>query len=223
MRKFSHHSEEAIRKMSETKKGKHLSPSTEFKKGMTPWNTGKKHSRETRLKISLAHLGIKRPEFTEETKKKMSKAQSGKNNYWYGKMPSNLDQGGRKKPFGNIKQGWHIIGGKRLFLRSNWEANYAKYLEWLKEKKEIQNWEYEADVFFFEKIKSGTTSYRPDFKIFNKNGSVEYHEIKGWMTPRSKTQLKRMKKYHPNIKLVLVDQKAYTDIKNKLGGIVGFS
>jgi len=35
-------SEKAKQKMSEAKKGEHLSPETEFKKGFTPWNKGKK-------------------------------------------------------------------------------------------------------------------------------------------------------------------------------------
>lgn len=38
-------------------KGKHNSPSTEFKKGMTPWMNGRKMSEEHREKDRLAHLG----------------------------------------------------------------------------------------------------------------------------------------------------------------------
>ena len=36
------HTEESKLKMSKSKLGKHYSPKTEFKKGITPWNTGKK-------------------------------------------------------------------------------------------------------------------------------------------------------------------------------------
>jgi hypothetical protein len=37
-----HHSEETKKKQSEIKKGKHFSPETQFKKGLTPWNKNKK-------------------------------------------------------------------------------------------------------------------------------------------------------------------------------------
>jgi len=105
-----------------------------------------------------------------------------------------------------------------LFVRSSWEANYARYLNWLVDVGEINKWEYESDVFWFHKIKRGTRSYTPDFKVFLKNGDIEYHEVKGWMDPKSKTKLKRMEKYYPNIKIVLIDKKAYyslqRDVKN---------
>lgn len=48
---------EVKQKMSESQKGKHNSPDTEFKKGMTPWIKGKKHSKEANEKNRQAHLG----------------------------------------------------------------------------------------------------------------------------------------------------------------------
>ena len=87
-----------------------------FKKGHIPWNKGvkitykngmlgRKHTAETRMKISIANKGKKKPPFTkdhkrhlrenhkgmlgkrvsEETKRKMSKAHKGDKNYWYGR------------------------------------------------------------------------------------------------------------------------------------------
>lgn len=118
------------------------------------------------------------------------------------------------------KQGWHTVGGKRCYFRSKWEVNYARYLEWLKGLGEISEWEYEPDTFWFEAIKRGTRCYTPDFKVTEANGKVAYHEIKGWMDDRSKTKLKRMAKYHPEVQLVLVDSSAYKKLARQVKNLV---
>jgi len=105
-------------------------------------------------------------------------------------------------------------GGKRpdlggRYFRSAWEANYARYLNWLVEQGEILRWEYEPDTFEFHKIKRGSRFYTPDFKVFNKGGSFEYHEIKGYMDESSATKLKRMAKYYPDVRIILVGQEEY--------------
>jgi len=103
------------------------------------------------------------------------------------------------------------LGG--LYVRSSWEANYARYLNWLVDHGEIASWEYEPDTFVFEAIKRGTRSYMPDFKVVNNDGSVEYHEVKGWMDQKSTTKLNRMAKYYPEVKIVLIDEAAYDGIR----------
>ena len=126
-----------------------------------------------------------------------------------GKMPENMMRPGK---FRNVRRGWFNINGNAMFLRSKWEANYACYLTFLAGHKEIDRWEYETDTFMFEKIRTGTRSYKPDFKVFKNDGTIEYHEVKGWMTPKAKTQLKRMTKYYPDIALVLIDAERYREI-----------
>ena len=42
-----------------------------------------------------------------------------------------------------------------LFVRSSWEANYARYLNWLVGLGEIKSWEYEPEEFEFKTIKKG--------------------------------------------------------------------
>lgn len=118
------------------------------------------------------------------------------------------------------KSGWREIGGKRKYFRSRWEANYARYLEFLKLKNEIKEWEHEPETFWFEGIKRGCMSYLPDFKIINNDGTTEYHEVKGWMDDRSKTKIKRMAKYHPAIKLLLIDCTVYKSIQDKLSSLI---
>jgi len=119
------------------------------------------------------------------------------------------------RPHVRWKQSWHTIGGKRHFFRSTWEVNYAHYMEWLKGQGEIREWEYEPTTFWFEKIKRGVRSYTPDFRITEPDGRVIYHEIKGWMDARSKTKIKRMAKYHPDVHLIVVDSKAYKALARK--------
>jgi hypothetical protein len=116
-------------------------------------------------------------------------------------------------------QGAHKRGrtGKRedlngLYVRSTWEANYARYLNWLASIGDIKMWEYEVDTFEFP-VKRGSRFYTPDFKVFNKDGSIEYHEIKGYMDQRSATKLKRMNKYYPQVKILLIDKDAYYAIR----------
>lgn len=120
----------------------------------------------------------------------------------------------KRKPesvYSATKKGWLEFerGKKRYFFRSEWEMNYARYLDRQKKEKRICDWWYEADTFWFEKIKRGTRCYTPDFKIKGLDGEITYHEVKGWMDSKSKTKLKRMAKYHSETKIVLVDEKAY--------------
>lgn len=118
------------------------------------------------------------------------------------------------------KAGWREIGGVRKYYRSKWEANYAYYLQWLKEKGQIAEWKHEPETFWFEGIKRGCVSYLPDFWVKEISGSEAYHEVKGWMDDRSVTKLKRMAKYHLNVKLVVIDSKAYTALKKSCQGLV---
>lgn len=118
------------------------------------------------------------------------------------------------------KGGWRQVGDQRKYFRSRWEANYAYYLEWLRTIGQIASWQHEAKTFWFEGIKRGCVSYLPDFKVTNLNGSIEWHEVKGWMDARSATVLKRMAKYHPNEKLIVIAEKQYKEILRKVSTLV---
>jgi len=118
-----------------------------------------------------------------------------------------------------------VNGGKRadlgnMYFRSSWEANYARYLNFLKKNGSIVNWEYEPDTFEFENIKRGTRFYTPDFKIWLINGYVEYHEIKGYMDTKSKTRHKRMSKYFPDVKIEMIDKDRYSILQKQLKNII---
>ena len=126
----------------------------------------------------------------------------------------------RNSPHGSWKAGWHEIGGKRKYYRSNWEANYARYLEWLKGLGKIKEWSHEPKTFWFEGIKRGCVSYLPDFCVTENDGKEAYHEVKGWMDDRSRVKIERMGRYHPSVTLIVVDAKAYQEIRKKLSSII---
>jgi len=119
-----------------------------------------------------------------------------------------------KKPTGGrtAKGEWVEFQGMRVYFRSGWEANYARYLHWRLGRGELSSWEHEAEEFRFPGVTRGCVSYLPDFRVSRSDGSVEYHEVKGHMDAKSKTKLRRMAKHFPRIKVVLVDAKAYRQL-----------
>lgn len=111
---------------------------------------------------------------------------------------------GRETRVFQAKQGWREIGGRKIYFRSDWEARYARNLQMLKEGGQIREWLYEPQRFYFDEIRRGTTSYLPDFKIIQLDGSHYWVEVKGYLDRKSKTQIKRFRKYYPYEKLILV-------------------
>jgi hypothetical protein len=108
-------------------------------------------------------------------------------------------------------------GGRRSdldgrYFRSAWEANYCRYLNWLVDQWEIIGWEYEVDTFVFHGETRGAITYRPDFKVTERDGSVVYHEVKGWMDGPSKTRLARMAKHYPDVKVIVIGEDEYRAI-----------
>jgi hypothetical protein len=118
------------------------------------------------------------------------------------------------------KAGWRTIGGIKKYYRSRWEANYARYLEWLRERGEIASWRHESKTFWFSKIKRGCVSYLPDFCVVDNDGVETYYEVKGWMDDRSKTKIKRMAIYFPEVTLVVIEAKDYRDLERNVSGFI---
>lgn len=116
-------------------------------------------------------------------------------------------------------------GGKRadlggLYVRSSMEANVARYLNFLQQHGQVDRWEYEPTEFAFP-ITRGQRFYKPDFAVWE-GGAVEpvYWEVKGWMDAQSKTKLKRMAKYHPLVRIVIVDRAVYQGIEAAVGKMI---
>lgn len=173
---------------------------------------GKKHSDETRLHLSRTSKAANLFLTQEQRSERVFKSLKTRTANTDGSLPAKVKRG-------SWQAGWREIGGKRNFYRSRWEANYARYLEWLKTLGEITEWQHEPETFWFEEIRRGVRSYKPDFRVWEKGGST-LHEVKGWMDDRSRVCLKRMAKYYPHEKIVLVDGRQYRAIRLKVMRLV---
>jgi hypothetical protein len=106
----------------------------------------------------------------------------------------------------------HRIFGKRhehkgYTLKSDAEYSFALLLDALLETGEVVEWEYEPKEFWFEGIRRGTVSYKPDFRVFWRAEDCDtYYEVKCGtaIAPKDITKWKRFAARYPEEKLVLV-------------------
>lgn len=110
---------------------------------------------------------------------------------------------------------YNFGNGNIITFRSNWELNFAFYLEWMKKRKEIKDWEYEPERLFWM-----GGSYLPDFKVYKNDGSYYFAEVKG--KTQGINKFKRAKKENPKIKFELWGKIEYNELKKKLGKILNF-
>lgn len=140
-----------------------------------------------------------------------------------GKIRGFVDKGIEKKIVKKVRS----RSGKRkdlndMYLRSQWEANYARYLNLLLKWKQIVKWEYEVDEFEFENIKRGNRFYKPDFKVWTTIKVFEYHEVKGWMDQTSRTKIKRFMKYYPKFVLKIIDHAWFKQNTSRLEPLIPY-
>ena len=149
-------------------------PTRTIGEGVSIAQTGIKHNKEWNEAISNGHNNMK-----PELKKKIIESV----------LKYNINYGDRSR------------GGTRddlgIYVRSGWEANICRYYNFIKIK-----WEYESTTYYFNdspiiknKIRKGTLSYTPDFRLIDSNTLIE---IKGFFRSKDITKLKRFKKYYPN-------------------------
>jgi len=111
---------------------------------------------------------------------------------------------------------WAEIGGQKCYFRSLWERNFSRYLQFLKETGQIRNWSHEPKTFWFEGIKRGVVSYKPDFQVIDNDGRTVWYEVKGFMDSKSKTKIRRFAKYFPEETLRIIGPKWFADNNQKL-------
>ena len=93
-------------------------------------------------------------------------------------------------------------------LDSNYEYDYALYLDYLYDSGQIAGWVRNTTKFgFSEEVETRgrkQQAYRPDFIVFYKDGTYEIHEVKGWMNERSETVLAQFAKDYSGLKVVVI-------------------
>ena len=135
-------------------------------------------------------------------------------------MLKSKDKGSPRSSNTRSKQGWRTIGGRTIYFRSMWEANFALYLQLQKDRGMISDWLHEPKTFWFDGIKRGCVTYLPDFKVINLDGSHEWIEVKGFMDAKSKTKINRFRKYFPEESLRIVGAAWYKANGAKLSIVI---
>ena len=182
------HSEEQKKKVSESLR--------RYYETHVHFNKGKCASNETKIKMSKYRKGLK---FTEEHKRKISESHKGKvfteehlkhlsesHIFIKERIYYSVGKGGFREDIGH-------------YVRSTWEANFARILNFLDEP-----YEYEKHGFSLS-IKS----YLPDFYLPKQN---LYIEIKGYWFKDSKEKFEEFKKLYPNIEIIVIDKPLYLQL-----------
>jgi len=148
-------------------------------------NARRKHSEETKKKISNAILGTVA---SEETKRKISEGWHSKSasekeriNALKSRIKKEQYQNGLRVSGGHSKWlKYETIDGVVLNIQGSYELRACKIFETMKLQKLIEDWEYTNERIEYIGIDKKSHMYLLDFKIL-KNGDVFYIEMKGYM------------------------------------------
>lgn len=113
-------------------------------------------------------------------------------------------------------QGWCQVGANHCYFRSKMEVLFAQYLQFLVHHKIILKWEYEPKTFWFEKIKRGVRSYKPDFLVHLPHNRRYWVEVKGHMDRRSIVKLKRFQRFYPNEEIHVINAQWFKEARRKM-------
>lgn len=106
-------------------------------------------------------------------------------------------------------------------LDSNYEYDYALYLDWLYDNEKISGWVRNTTQFGFSKpveVRGRmVNSHRPDFIVFGKDGTYEIHEVKGWMNERSEVVIGQFKADYPQLHYKVIEKQEILKIQKVLG------
>lgn len=100
------------------------------------------------------------------------------------------------------RKGKGKIRGAKSQFKNDWERMYAERLEVRKLQKEIVSWKYEHIRL---KLADGA-NYTPDFQVVNLDGTIEFHEVKGFRRTAAILRFKFAAKTYPEYTFILVER-----------------
>jgi hypothetical protein len=183
---------------------------------VVPWNKGlTKEINESVAKNSLGVKLTRKQRFqegiiktwnkglTKETDPRVKKnAESLLRSYVEGRVTS--------KSYKTYKRGYREDLGH--YVRSSWEANYARLLKFLG-----TEYEYEKHRFVLNKSDGEVTTYLPDFYLPE---LTRFIEIKGYWRIGNKEKIELFRKCFPEIELFVIELAEYTRILSKFSKLV---
>lgn len=136
----------------------------------------------------------------------------------------------KNKVLNEMKVGGSVVSIRRkyvsdlnqvCFLDSNYEYDYALYLDYLYQKGTIAGWVRNQTKFgFSEEIEvrgKKQKSYIPDFVIFLPDGTYEIHEVKGWMNERSEIILNQFRKDYSSLTFQVITKEDMLSLQRNFG------
>jgi len=149
------------------------------------WNKGMSLPEKQKLKISKTNKNhpnvtgrAKTKKAEEERRKKIAVAMKGNKN-------------------GATAFRRQNIVYKNTHFKSKWEVNTAKFFD----SNEIK-WKYEDKTYDLSK----TTSYNPDFSLYENGIFVKHVEVKGYFRKENKEKFEKFKRNYPDIVIELWDK-----------------
>lgn len=87
---------------------------------------------------------------------------------------------------------------KGIIFKSKWEVNTARFFD----NNNIE-WKYEDRLYDL----SETTSYRPDFSIYEEGRFLKHIEVKGYWRKDNKEKFDKFRNMYPDVKIEIWDKK----------------
>lgn len=112
------------------------------------------------------------------------------------------------------------VGGIRadlgIYVRSTWEANWARYLNLGIANGIVEWWKYEPQTFTFpEGADDEVRSYTPDFLVRMADGLEVYHEVKGWLIAHGRRAIELMRATYPEVALRVFTRRDYQEMTRR--------
>ena len=174
--------------------------SPETRKKIGEAQKGKKLSEETKIKMSLALRGKKKPPFTEEHKRKLSEALRGKPQSWNAGEKCHFWRGGMMKripakcvvcgKINLVRKGWFIKRSTPYKCRNCCNKGEKRTLEY-RLKSSLLHRKYNLDETFFEKIDSEEKTYWLGFLCGD--GAITENKVRLRLARKDKEHLKKFK------------------------------